>query len=355
MDVIAQVQYDKIREIGGIAGKNSRVFLAFDHHLHTELVVKEIEKARISDPARYFDEAPAFHASAHPRVVTVHWAADRTDHVCIAMPLMMGGSLADAIETTPLAPSRLIQVAQDLCEGVAQVHLAKFVHMDIKPTNVLFDANGRAAITDFGQALPLDTLGTADARGHRIYQSFTPPEIARSGAVATAASDVYQIGLTLYRALNGERNFKAQWDAIKGNPPPFARNAIASGDFPDRAFLPFVPLGIRRAILCALEVDPARRQVGARALAEELAAVEIKHDWNTELDQPDSALWRLRQDGRADILVLRQGMLPNVRVEIWTSGSTGRRRKTPEAWSKGLRTPRQLNSALSRAFRAAVA
>jgi len=195
MDVIAQVQYDKIREIGGIAGKNSRVFLAFDHHLHTELVVKEIEKARISDPARYFDEARAFHASAHPRVVTVHWAADRTDHVCIAMPLMVGGSLADAIETTPLAPSRLIQVAQDLCEGVAQVHLAKFVHMDIKPTNVLFDANGRAAITDFGQALPLDTLGTADARGHRIYQSFTPPEIARSGAVATAASDVYTTGI----------------------------------------------------------------------------------------------------------------------------------------------------------------
>jgi serine/threonine protein kinase len=266
----------------------------------------------------------------------------------------MVGSLADQIRKGPLRPSRLIAVAQDVCEGVAQVHLAGFVHMDIKPTNVLFDAHGRAAITDFGQALPLGLLGTADASGHPLYPSFVPPEIARGSAVATPASDVYQIGLTLYRALNGERRFQEEWGRIRAKPFPERRAAIARGEFPDRAFLPFAPLGIRRAILRALDINPARRQVGARALAQELAAVEIKHDWETERDEPDEGIWRMRADGRADTLVLRLGAFPDSRVEIYTAGPTGRRRKAPALWSKKLKTERQLRTALSRAFRAAV-
>jgi serine/threonine protein kinase len=138
MDVIAEVRYDPIRKIGGLGidGANSEVFYVYDHHLGANLVVKEIQKKTIGDPAKYFREARAFHAAKHDRVVPVHWAADRPDHVCIAMP-MMAGSLAKEIKDKPLRPSRLIAVAQDVCEGIAQVHLANFVHMDIKPTNVL--------------------------------------------------------------------------------------------------------------------------------------------------------------------------------------------------------------------------
>jgi serine/threonine protein kinase len=356
MDVIAEVRYDKIRKIGGIGidGQNSEVFYAYDHYLKTKLVVKEIEKASIPDPARYFAEAQALDASAHPRVVPVRWAANRPDHICIAMPLMKGGSLAKLIERVPLTPKRLISVAQDLCEGVAHAHIAHIVHMDIKPTNVLFDEHGRAHITDFGQALPLDASGTADARGHRIYQPFTPPEIAQNKGGAAPACDVYQIGLTLFRAITGERNFKRQWDLIKIRPFPFSRNAIANGDFPDRVFPPFLPVNLKRAILKALDVNPANRQVGARALAEELGKVHIEHDWQPEVDEPDAGTWRLCMDGRADTLVLLRGALPDAQVEIYTEGTGGRRRKTPAAWANGLRTEPQLSKALSRAFRAAV-
>ena len=209
MEIIAQVRYDKLAEIGDGEGRNSHVFRAFDHHLHAELVVKEVDKTAITDPARYFLEARAFYASEHPRVVPVRWAAQTADHVCIAMPLMQGGSLAKLLKGGPLRPSRLIEVAQDICEGVAQVHLAKFVHLDIKPTNILFDANGRAAVTDFGQALLLDSIGTADASRHLLYNKCKPPEVRTIG-VATPASDVYQIGLTLYRALIGERKFDVE-------------------------------------------------------------------------------------------------------------------------------------------------
>ncbi len=354
MEVIAEVAYDKKREIGGIAGKNSRVWLAYDHHLNAELIVKEIEKTTIGDPVHYFEEAKAVHASVHPRVVQIYWAAETTDRICIAMPFMPGGSLADAIKTKPLSPSKLIRVAQDICEGIAQVHIAGHVHLDIKPTNVLFDSLGRAAVADFGQALPLNAYGIADARGHRLYHPFTPPEVYKNKGAVTQVSDLYQIGLTLYRALNGEPHFAKQWSEVKDKPFPFARDAISNGEFPERVFLPHVPLGLRRAILKALNIDPQLRQVSARALAEELALVDVKYDWEMETTDQDMTLWRLQTPGRSDVLVTRKGVFPNASVEVWTETSSGRRRKNPEAWSKGLRTENQLRKAFAQAFRAAV-
>jgi hypothetical protein len=73
VEVLPILSYERRTEIGA-AGQNSRVFKVFDNHLHAELVVKEVEKKRLGDPARYFTEARAVHAAAHPRVVPVLWA-----------------------------------------------------------------------------------------------------------------------------------------------------------------------------------------------------------------------------------------------------------------------------------------
>jgi serine/threonine protein kinase len=218
MEVIASLRYEKREKLGGNDGQNSEVWRAFDHHLNAELAIKEIATARLGDTNRYFTEARAFHASAHPRVVPVRWAGQTAEQVCIAMPLMSGGSLADMIRERPLRPPQVISIGQDICEGVAQVHLANFIHLDIKPTNVLFDADRRARITDFGLALQQDHLGTADARDLAPYPSFTPPEYITTRARLTAAADVYQIGLTLYRVVNGEPFFAEQWSPVHALP-----------------------------------------------------------------------------------------------------------------------------------------
>lgn len=354
MEVIANVSYRELEQIGGNDGQNSRVFRVHDNHLNAVLVVKELKKSRLADADRYFAEARALHASKHPRVVPIHWAADRPDHICIAMPLMRRGSLADRIRERPLRSSEVIRVGQDLCEGVAQVHLRGFVHLDVKPTNLLFDDDDRAALTDFGLALPVDAAdGTADARDLALYPSFFPPEMVRHRGVVTNASDVYQIGLTLYRAVNGETFFARQWERVKRLELAARRDEIRLGSFPDRNFLPGVPLGLRQAIVKALDPDPTLRQVGARQLAEDLARVDVKHDWLVETYEPDSIIWRLRQEGRADVLVLQRGATPKASVEIWTETSAGRRRKEPAAWARGIRGHKQLALALNKAFRAA--
>jgi serine/threonine protein kinase len=248
----------------------------------------------------------------------------------------------------------VIRTGQDLCEGVAQVHLKGFVHLDVKPTNLLFDDDDRGALTDFGLALPLDPReGTADARDLALYPSFYPPEMVLHRGVVTNASDVYQIGLTLYRAINGEPFFARQWDRVKQLELAARRDEIRVGTFPDRTFLPGVPLGLRQAIVKALDPDPALRQVGARKLAEDLARVEVKHDWLVEQYRADSIVWRLRHEGRADILVMQRGTVPNASVEIWTETAAGRRRKDLAAWARGIRGHKQLELALRKAFRAA--
>lgn len=353
MEVIANVKYDRGERIGADDGHNSAVYQAYDHYLGKNLVVKEVAKARIGDPKRYFAEAHAVHASSHPRVVPVYWAADREEHVCIAMPIMVG-SLADVIKKGALRPSRLIDIAQDLCEGVAQVHIAGYFHLDIKPTNVLLDSSGRAAISDFGLAAKVDWSGTVDVRDLALYPAFRPPEVIRDRGIATHAADVYQIALTLYRAANGERYFRRQWDAEKAKPWPGARDAIADGRFPDRSFLPTVPTGLRQVILKGLDVDPARRPIGARQFAEQLAKVNVKYDWETECYEDDHAVWRLRRDGRSNVVVKQVGAVPSAGVEIYTETTTGLRRKNPKEWSSNIRTPRLLMKALSRAFRVAV-
>jgi serine/threonine protein kinase len=354
LEVIANVSYRELEQIGGKDGQNSRVFRVHDNHLNAVLVVKEIQKSRLADAARYFTEARALHVSKHPRVVPIHWAADRPDHVCIAMPLMARGSLADRIRERPLRPSEVIRIGQDLCEGIAQVHLKGFVHLDVKPTNLLFDDDDRGALTDFGLALPLDPReGTADARDLALYPSFYPPEMMPHRGVVTNASDVYQIGFTLYRAINGEPFFARQWERVKQLELAARRDEIRVGAFPDRTFLPGVPLGLRQAIVKALDPDPALRQVGARQLAEDLACVEVKHDWVVEEYRDDLIAWRLRHDGRADILVMQRGAVPNASVEIWTETAAGRRRKDSAAWARGIRGHKQLEHALRKAFRAA--
>lgn len=352
MEVITNLNYQHIEEIGR-DGQNSRVFRAFDNYLHAELVVKEVERKRVGDPERYFTEARALHASAHPRVVPVRWAGLNDTHICIAMPLMTGGSLAQKICARPLRASEVIRIGQDLCEGVAQVHIARLVHLDIKPSNVLFDTDGRAALTDFGLALTVDAYGTADARDIALFPSYLPPEIVRHRAAVTPAADVYQIGLTLYTAANGAPLVTTQWDRVK-DPWPSGPDAIREGRFPDRTFLPSVPVRLRQVLERALSVDPAHRQVGARRLAEELGAIDVKHDWEVEEYGTDGAVWRLRKEDRVDVLVLQNGAPPNAAVEIWTDSPSGRRRKNPEAWTSSLRTRGQLAKALRKALRAAL-
>ncbi len=291
MKRIATIEYRHGKELGVGHGLNSRVYLVDDPQLGGQLAVKEIDKARFVNRPGFWHEAHAMFAADHDNVVPVRYACETHDHICLAMPFFKNGSLADRIASGPIRPIEVIRIGQDILSGLTQIHMAGRVHFDVKPSNVLFADSGHAMVADFGQSRSIGPSGVS-VPGN-VYSLVLPPEIL-TYFHGTVGSDVYQAGLTLYRAINGDPFFKAQVPLSESD----LVNRITCGDFPDRgAFMPHVSRSLRTVVRKALLVDCARRYATATAFAQALARVEVHLDWATFCLPDNEIEWRaLRQE-----------------------------------------------------------
>jgi len=179
----------------------------------------------------------------------------------LVMPYYRGGSLAVRIRALGrLGVDETVELAAQLGRGLDSLHERGIVHRDVKPSNVLLDDDGVAALTDFGLARAHDWTRITHADQLLGTPHYLAPELIE-GAEATQASDVYALGCLLYECLVGE--------------PPFAARNLAELGFahltetpPDpRARRPDLPAELARALLVALEKDPAARPTTGTALA----------------------------------------------------------------------------------------
>ena len=179
----------------------------------------------------------------------------------LAMPFYAGGSLALRLRAAgPLGLDDTVELAAQLGRGLDALHGKGILHRDVKPSNVLLDGEGTAALADFGLARSSDsTRLTADGQllGTPHYLA---PELIE-GHEATRQSDVYALGCVLYECLVGEPPFGARSAAQIGfahltEPPPDPRGP-----------LPELPEGAAHALLAALEKEPEGRPTTATALA----------------------------------------------------------------------------------------
>jgi serine/threonine-protein kinase len=179
----------------------------------------------------------------------------------LAMPFYAGGSLALRLRGAgPLGVDDTVELAAQLGRGLDALHGKGVLHRDVKPSNVLLDGEGTAALADFGLARSSDsTRLTADGQllGTPHYLA---PELIE-GQEATRQSDVYALGCVLYECLAGEPPFAGRGAAQIGyahltEPPPDPR---------DRR--PELSEGAAHAVLAALEKEPEARPTTATALA----------------------------------------------------------------------------------------
>ncbi len=195
------------------SGGMSTVYLAVDEVLDRRVAIKIMHR-EISDQEdqleRFRREARAVASLSHPNLVAVIDAGDDGGHPYIVFEYVPGETLKKRIDTEGrLGLDEATAYAIEIGRGLAAAHAARLIHRDVKPQNVLIDAEGRAKITDFGIARSLEAHGlTATGRvlGTTDYVS---PEQAM-GKEVDARTDVYSLGILLYEMLTGDVPFVAE-------------------------------------------------------------------------------------------------------------------------------------------------
>ena len=195
------------------SGGMSTVYLAVDETLGRKVAVKVLHQ-EISDQQdqleRFRRESRAVAQLSHPNLVGVIDAGEEGGRPYIVFEYVPGQTLKQRISAEGGLPlDEATAYAIEIGRGLQAAHQARLIHRDVKPQNVLIDAEGRAKITDFGIALSLESHGlTATGRvlGTTDYVS---PEQAM-GREIDARTDVYSLGILLYEMLTGEVPFKAE-------------------------------------------------------------------------------------------------------------------------------------------------
>jgi eukaryotic-like serine/threonine-protein kinase len=238
----------------------SEVWTAVDPELDRQVIVKCL--AQDADRSRFEREAQAAAGLSHANIVRLFDYGEEAGRPYIVFEYLPGGSLEERLDgAMPLSGQEVTRIAADIAEGLAHAHDRGVVHRDLKPGNVLFDAEGRAKIADFGiaqfgGAVTLTEAGTI--LGTAAYMS---PEQA-AGEAATPASDVYSFGVVLYRMLTGRLPFEA------GNPAELAAMHQTARPTPVGSIRPDVPAPLADLTMSALAKRPEERPASGAALAE---------------------------------------------------------------------------------------
>ena len=172
-------------------------YRAYQPMVGREVAIKVIRPERANDPEfiqRFEAEAELVARLEHPHIVPIYDYWREPDAAYLVQRLFRPGSLADAVRAGALDPGAAAQVASDVGSALALAHRHGVVHGDVRPANILLDADRRAYLTDF--AIAEDEAPSALVR----RPTFVAPE-QRAGAPATARSDVYSLAAVVAYAL----------------------------------------------------------------------------------------------------------------------------------------------------------
>ncbi|MEA2298527.1 MAG: eukaryotic-like serine/threonine-protein kinase [Solirubrobacteraceae bacterium] len=195
--VLGEDRYTLGRRLG--AGGMASVWLAQDGVLARPVAVKVIADTLAFDERyreRFAREARAAASVSHPGIVPVYDYGLHGERPFLVMEYVPGGSLADVLagrRSLTLEPGEL---ARELLGALDCVHGTGLVHRDVKPANILLDANGHARLTDFGIAQPEDATSLTQTGMVVGTVRYLAPEVA-AGARATPAADLYAAGVVL--------------------------------------------------------------------------------------------------------------------------------------------------------------
>jgi serine/threonine-protein kinase len=271
---------ERYRIVGLIGrGGMGEVYRADDLRIGQTVALKFLPEAVQDDPerlGRLYGEVRAARQISHAAVCRVYDVGQLEGRPFVSMEHVDGEDLATLQRRIGRLPAeKALDVARQICAGLAAVHDKGMLHRDLKPENVMLDGRGRVRITDYGlAALAGGITGDEVRSGTPAYMS--PEQL--SGREVTVRSDIYALGLVLFEMFTGRKPFEGR------TPSDLARQHREQAPPRPSSFVEGLDPAVERVILRCLEKDPEHRPPSALAvsallpggdpLAEALAAGE---------------------------------------------------------------------------------
>jgi eukaryotic-like serine/threonine-protein kinase len=257
-------RYTVVRKLG--AGGMANVYLAEDQELGRRVAIKILNDRHANDEQfveRFRREAKNAAALSHPSIVSIYDRGEAEGTYYIAMEYLEGRSLKELIVSRGPAPVTVaVEYARQILSALRFAHRHGIVHRDIKPHNVLVDAEGRVKVTDFGIARA-GTSQMTEAGSIVGTAQYLSPEQAR-GTNVDQRSDVYSLGIVLYELLTGTVPFNGD------TPVEIAMKHLSTVPEPPSVRRPDVPRDLDLIVLRALAKDPDDRYQNAEEMDADL-------------------------------------------------------------------------------------
>ncbi len=311
------------RELG--RGGMGVVYLAREVHLDRWVAIKLLPpelSARKVLREGFVREAQLAAKLSHPNIIPIHAVDQVGAFVFFVMAYVAGETLAQRVQRRgPLSASDGARVLREVAWALGHAHGQGLVHRDVKPDNILLEADtGRALVADFGIAAAVgDTRAAADEASRDTTGTGTPefmsPEQAL-GENVDARSDLYSLGATAFYALSGRLPFVGATATevlarqVTESAPSLSTVGVA------------IPRKLAHLVDRCLAKDPNDRPTSAQALAEQLGvAIEQRRELPAALRAFVKRNGRM--DGGGTLLSLVGALVTGVAISSVTGPGTG--------------------------------